>query len=74
MSSGVNHNMSYLVKSSQNQYHHGLIQSNQIDGGNYEIDGVKHESDGVNHNIDGENHVKGSHIFEGANHVKWSES
>ena len=35
-----------------------LIQSNEIDGKNYEMDGVKHEIDGVNNKIDRGNHVK----------------
>ena len=35
-----------------------LIQSNEIDGANYEMDGVKLEIDGLNHKIDGGNHVK----------------
>ena len=34
------------------------IQSNEIDGANYEMNGVKLEIDGVNHKIDVGNHVK----------------
>ena len=45
-----------LVKS--NIVYFSLIQSNEIDGANYEMDGAKHEIDGVNHEIDGANHVK----------------
>ena len=39
------------------------IQSNVIDGANYEMDEsdeAKHEIDGVNHEIDGSNHIKQS--------------
>ena len=42
-----------------------LIQSNEIDGANYEMDGVKYEIDGVKHEIDGVNHK-----IDGRNDVK----
>ena len=45
-----------LVKS--NIVYFSLIQSNEIDGENYEMDGVKNEIDDVNHKIDGKNQVK----------------
>ena len=51
-----------LVKS--NIVYFSLIQSNQIDGANYEMDGVKHEIDGVNLKIDGANHVKQSSTLQ----------
>ena len=67
---GVNHNIDRekcqafcsLVKS--NIVYFSLIQSNQIDGANYEMDGEKHEIDGVNLKIDGANHVKQSSILQ----------
>ena len=42
------------------EYYFSLIQSNEIDGANYEMDGVKHKIDRVNHKIDGGIHVKQS--------------
>ena len=47
----------FLVQLSQ-------IQSNEIDGVNYEMDGVKQEIGGVNHKIDGGNHVKQSNTLQ----------
>ena len=41
------------------------IQSNEIDGANYEMDGVKHKIDGVNHkNLYLGNHVKQSSTLQ----------
>ena len=54
-SSGV---LCSLVES--NIVYFSLIQSNEIDGANYDMDRVKHEIDGVNHKRDGGNHVKQS--------------
>ena len=51
-----------LVQS--NIVYFGLIQSNQIDGTNYEMDGVKREIDGLNLKIDGANHVKQSSTLQ----------
>ena len=45
-----------LVES--NIVYFSLIQSNEIDGANYEMNGVKLEIDGVNHKVDAGNHVK----------------
>ena len=60
---GVNHdtdgNKCQTVEYFQaSQVKYSLVQSNEIDGENYEMNGVKHKIDGVNHKIDGGNHVK----------------
>ena len=47
----------FEVQSSQIQFF-SPIQSDKIDGANYEMNGVKLEIDGVNHKIDVGNHVK----------------
>ena len=47
------------LKSSPVKYSfYSPIQSDEIDGANYEMNGVKLEIDGVNHEIDVGNHVK----------------